>query len=132
MAKAKLKSQNISGTIIQEIKKVQQRLERISSLKIEEYEKYVDGKISKDAYVVAKELFNDEESELSGRIRVLESEIELQKNPKNEFVEHFKGKQRIEELSRELVAELVDSIYVFDENRIEIVWNFADEYGGVV
>ena len=54
------------------------------------------------------------------------------KDSDNQFVDHFKGKQRIKELSRELVAELVDSIYVFDENRIEIVWKYAEDYEKVV
>jgi site-specific DNA recombinase len=62
----------------------------------------------------------------------MEADYELQKlknkESENQFVEHFKKKQEIEELSRDLVNKLVDSIYVFGENQIEIVWNFADDY----
>ena len=50
----------------------------------------------------------------------------------NQFVEQFKGKDKIKELSRELVGELVESVYVFDEDRIEIVWKFEDGLGKTV
>ncbi|MDP2843137.1 MAG: hypothetical protein Q8O06_05820, partial [Acetobacterium sp.] len=66
----------------------------------------------------------------TAKISKLEAEDELLKfknmESGNQFVEHFKGKQKIKELSRELVSELVESVYVFDEERIEIVWKFED------
>ncbi|TWH59385.1 DNA invertase Pin-like site-specific DNA recombinase [Desulfitobacterium sp. LBE] len=136
ISKAATKSEKEIGTIVQEIRKAQQSIERFNALKVEEYEKYLDGKVSKDNYIQAKEKISFEMEKVTNQISKLETEYEIQNIKKqesdNQFVDHFKGKHKIKELSRELVAELVDSIYVFDENRIEIVWEFADDYKKII
>ena len=130
VSKAATKSEKEIATILQEIRKAQQAIERFNALKVEEYEKYLDGKVSKENYLKTKEKFSLEMEKASKQVTKLEAEYEVQKLKKqdsdNQFVDHFKGKHKIKELSRELVAELVDSIYVFDENRIEIVWMYRN------
>ena len=131
--KSKTKSENEVATLIQTIRRDQQSLERLNALKIEEYEKYLDAKISKESYLKQKEKLNQEIDNTAAKISKLEAEYQLLKfknmESGNQFVEHFKGKQKIKELSRELVSELVESVYVFDEERIEIVWKFEDVLG---
>ena len=130
--KEKEKSESEVADLLQSARKAQQHLERLNALKIEEYEKYLDGKIGKDDYLKQRGMYNQEIEQTSSQISKLEADYELQKlknkESENQFVEHFKKKQEIEELSRDLVNKLVDSIYVFGENQIEIVWNFADDY----
>src|SRR5665647_2275764 len=132
VSKTKSKSEKETASIFDSIRTDQQSLERLNALKIEEYEKYLDGKISKEVYLKQREKLNQEIEKTALKISKLESEYELHKlkstGSSNKFVEHFKSKYEIKELSRELVCELVDSIYVFDENRIEIVWKFADDF----
>ena len=134
--KSKTKSENEVATLIQTIRKAQQSFERLNALKIEEYEKYLEGKISKESYLKQKEKLNQEIDNTTAKISKLEAEYELLKFKNmelgNQFVEHFKGKQKIKELSREMVGELVESVYVFDEERIEIVWKFADDFEKVI
>lgn len=136
VSKAATKSEKEISTILQEIRKAQQAIERLNAFKVEEYEKYLDGKVSKDNYLKAKEKLSLEMEKATKQVSKMEAEYEIQnlkkKDSENQFVEHFKGKQKIKELSRELVTELVDSIYVFDENRIEIVWKYAEDYEKVV
>ena len=136
VSKAATKSEKEIATILQEIRKAQQAIERFNTLKVEEYEKYLDGKVSKDNYLKAKEMLSLEMEKATKQVSKMEAEYEIQNLKKqdsdNQFVDHFKGKQRIKELSRELVAELVESIYVFDENRIEIVWKYAEDYEKVI
>jgi len=134
--KVKEKTENEVTGILQDIRKAQQRSERLNVLNLEEYEKYLDGEIVKDEYLKQRASFNKEIEETKNKINKLETDYELQslksKESENQFVEHFKGKQEIKELSRELVDELVDSIYVFGENRIEIVWKFSDNYDRIL
>ena len=136
VSKTKSKSEKETVSIFDSIRMDQQSLERLNALKIEDYEKYLDGKISKEAYLKQREKLNQEIEKTALKISKLESEYELHKlkstGSSNQFVEHFKSKHKIKELSRELVSELVDSIYVFDENRIEIVWKFADDFEKVI
>src|SRR5665648_1100771 len=88
------------------------------------------------SYLKQKEKLNQEIENTTAKIIKLEAEYELLKfknmESGNQFVEHFKGKQKIKELSREMVGELVESVYVFDEERIEIVWKFADDFEKVI
>ena len=132
VSKSKSKAENAGVLIVQSIRKAQQFLERLNTLRIEEYEKYLDGNIGKEDYFTQKEKLNQEIEKVSSKISDLEADYEIQKlknlQSNNQFVEHFKDKHKIKELSRELATELVNSIYVFDENRIEIVWNFADDF----
>ncbi len=88
--------------------------------------------MSKDNYLRAKEKLSLEMEKATKQVSKMEAEYEIQNLKKqdsdNQLVDHFKGKHNIKELSRELVAELVESIYVFDENRIENVWKYAEEW----
>lgn len=122
--------------LLQSIRKSQEYLERLNALKIEEYEKYLDEQISKEEYLKQREQYNSEIEETTLQIKKLETDYELQKlknsESENQFVEHFKSMQEIKELTRELVDELVSSIYVYSEKEIEIVWNFADDYARVI
>jgi len=134
--KVKQKSENEILELLQSIRKAQQYIERLNALKIEEYEKYLDGNITKNDYLKRKEKYNGEIEETTFQINKLETEYELQKlknkESENQFVEHFKNKHEIKELSRVLIDELVDSIYVYSENEIEVVWNFRDDYVRVI
>ncbi len=127
------KSEDEVAGILQDIRKTQQRLERLEAFKIEEYEKYLEGKSTKDEYLKQRDSFNKEIEETNNKVSRLEADYELRKlkmrDSESQFIEHFKEKHEIKELSRDLVDELVEAIYVFGENKFEIVWKFADDYG---
>ncbi len=44
------------------------------------------------------------------------------------IIESFKRYEGFTELSKEMADELIDSIYVYGNETIEIVWNHMDEY----
>lgn len=84
--------------LLQSARKAQQHLERLNALKIEEYEKYLDEKISKDDYLKQREIYNQEIEQTSSQISKLEADYELQKlknkESENQFVEHFKKNRK--------------------------------------
>lgn len=45
----------------------------------------------------------------------------------NSFVEHFKQHKNINRLTRGVLVELIDTIYVHEDNRITIKVKFQDE-----
>ena len=45
----------------------------------------------------------------------------------NSFVEHFKQHRNIDRLTRGVLVELIDTIYVHEDNRITIKVKFQDE-----
>ena len=44
------------------------------------------------------------------------------------WVEHFKKNNKIKKLSRNVLKELIDNIYVFEDGHIKINFKYADEY----
>ena len=49
-------------------------------------------------------------------------------NEKNQFLAHFMKYQNITELKREILAKLIENIYVQENGNIVIRFRFADEY----
>lgn len=65
--------------------------------------------------------------------RIAELEAALQSNYQENgqpcsIIESFKRYEGFTELSKEMVHELIDSIYIYGSETIEIVWNHMDEY----
>ncbi len=46
----------------------------------------------------------------------------------NEWIEKFKKYENITELSRNIIDDLIDNIYVHEDNKITIKFNYEDEY----
>lgn len=118
----------------QNIRKSQAYKERLNAIKIEEYEKYLDGKIRKEEYLIKRDKLSRDIEKTDTEISNLEVAYETLKKGKeqNEFTERFKGKHEITELNREMIDELVEAIYVYGEKEVEIVWKFSDDYGRVI
>jgi hypothetical protein len=68
---------------------------------------------------------------LSQQIKSLREELrnlESKDAVKNEWLERFRKHRDIESLNRQLVTELIDTIYVHDGRRITIKFKFRDEF----
>jgi len=53
-------------------------------------------------------------------------------NSIEQFINSFKQFDLSNELTTEVINKLVDAVYVFDENRIEICFSFKDELEKVI
>lgn len=62
--------------------------------------------------------------ELLNEKKILESNLK----ESNHFLETFCNYQNIKELDRKILIELVDKIYIYEDNNIEVKFNFQDEY----
>lgn len=106
-------------------------LENVVHIKSGLYMDWKTGEITKEEYHHMKESFVIKEKDLRESIAQLENEIvesEKKHDESNEFIAHFKKYKKIEELDRKILDELVDTIYVYEEKRIKIVFKFRDEY----
>ncbi len=45
----------------------------------------------------------------------------------NRFVDRFKRYAEVQELTEEIVGDVLDSVYIHPGGQLEIVWNFCDE-----
>lgn len=110
-------------------------IERLKAEKIRQYELYANGTILKDQYLRKK-------SELIARIEKLESELKEQTaeyDYQSELLESATNMSAIvaslsgeKKLTRQMVNDLIENVYIYDPNRIEIVFQHEDEIARLV
>lgn len=106
-------------------------MERYSKLKVRVYEDYRDGFIGLQEYKDFIATYERKEKEEKGkrdqlagkRTQYLEGKGEGQ-----EWMRYFKECGQISTLNRAVLVTLVEGIYVFSANEIEIKFNYGDEF----
>ncbi len=113
-----------------EIEKLLSELEKVKRRKREVYEDFKDGLISKEEYISYREDYLTAEKNLEKKIRISKDEAEgyeKEDNFQNMRIKKLLATHSIAELTREIVVEIVDCIYIYEGRRIKIVYNFSDE-----
>ena len=96
---------------------------------MELYEKYVAGELEREDYLLRKESVNQKAVGFQEKVDEAEK-ILLEEKVRKERNSHLKGIAKyseISELSRPIVDELIETIYFYDPEHIEVVWSFKDE-----
>jgi hypothetical protein len=89
------------------------------------YEKFILGEIS-------KKFFQTEKSECSEKIDYFNSQISILKQAENDKFSHKKSVELADKIlseklsEREIVELLIDKVFIFPNNRIEIKWKISD------
>lgn len=95
------------------------------------YENKVDGIITHDEYLSMKQRYTDKITALQKVIAELEQErAEVLENSELNcsWMQKFIENRNVTELDRQLVVTLIDKIEIFEDKRIEITFNFKDEF----
>ncbi len=95
------------------------------------YPDWKKGFITQEMYISLKNKYSHKKEELIQLIGNLEIQKEAIRNgltTENRFIENFKKFQNITELSREIIVELIDNIYIYEGGKIEVEVKFRDEY----
>ncbi len=105
-----------------------QELEKAQKLLLEIYPDFKSGIISRGQYFALKEKYENAALKARESIERLNEEISAYKKgvKENEFIAAFKKFKGLKELTREVVVELVDNIYVHEGGEIEIHFKFKD------
>ena len=107
--------------------------EQIKTGKMESYELYVEGKISKEEYIARKKILTEREESLQAQMRIAEERLLALGRKKQSIDEQMEnaGKvtqySEITELTPELTKELIQKIVILRDGGIRIVWNFKDQ-----
>ena len=105
--------------------------ERIEQMKLSLYPDWKAGDISREEYHRLKEQFEQQQSKLDTRLASLQSRIDEVQNGVNEtnsFLSQFVKYRSLQTLTREVVVELIDMIYVHEGGKITIKFKFSDAY----
>ena len=92
------------------------------------YPDYKNGVIGKEQYLALKERYENKSEALKSTIVRLSEEVTKGSvNLGNAFIERFKKYRGLKELSRSVVIELIENIYVHGDGTIEIHLKCKDE-----
>lgn len=129
--RVKTKNQNDISVLIEQIRQLQATLSKLGASKIKAYEKYKDGTLDRESYTNLKADVSRQITETDARMVELEATLQSSNQENSQpysIIENFKRYEGVTELSKEMVDELIDSIYIYGSETIEIVWNHMDEY----
>lgn len=122
-----LKNENIENMIMTK----QNEISKISNFKRTLYEDWKNEDITREEYLEYKQKYENDIERLKLNIERLQNEkqkYENQNQNSNKWIEKFKEQKGITELSREIMMELIDCIYVHDNGNITIRFKFEDEF----
>ncbi len=128
--KIKTRTHNDITALTEQMKQLQAVLAKLRASKVKAYERYKAGTLDRDSYISEKEDTGKQIAKTDARMAELEMALQssYQKNSQPcSIIESFKRYEEVTELSKEMVDELIDSIYIYGSKKIEIVWNHMDE-----
>lgn len=121
------KNENVENMIIVK----QNEISKMSNFKMRLYEDWKNEDITREEYIEYKQKYENDIQRLKKNIERLENEkqkYETQSISSNEWIEEFKEKKGVSELSRDIMIELIDYIYVKENGDIKIRFKFEDEF----
>lgn len=108
------------------------RLKTCRRQKMELYEKFALETLSKESYLIQKQEIVQKEAEykkqaaeIGKKIAKAEAEKARENSPS---LKAFAKYTELEVLSYGIIQELVDTIYFYDPEHIEVIWNYQDDY----
>lgn len=103
--------------------------DKIRKWKQSTYEDWKEDLISKEEYISYREDYLKREEFLKNKIESLEKlkEPEEQNFFEAVWITRLLELGEVEDLDREIIVEMVDKIYIYENQRIKIVYNFTDE-----
>jgi DNA invertase Pin-like site-specific DNA recombinase len=126
------KSENNDSAVdaLKRIQSLQKEIKRLTGSKLTLYNQYSDNEINLGEYTGQRDAIDEKIKELSSRVNLLEKSSFLKENQlaeTNPIIKALEGIPYPAEYSDRLVTELIEYVTVFDKERIEIKWKFADD-----
>ena len=137
-----VKEINRTSTVCTQSKRLQQllkdrskELEKLTCVTDNLYMGWKCGDITRAEYVRMKAKFEQQAEQVKGIIANLQTEIQLSEKGvgnDNPYLTTFLKHENVKSLDRGLLVELIDTIYVHENNEITIQFNFADHHKRIV
>lgn len=114
-----------------QIIQIDREIDKIGADKLSSYQDYKDGILSKEDYLKYAKLCEDKIQKAQSNKENLMKKIENQQNTvdayENPWITKLRETERIDKLDRDIVEEMIDTIYLYEDKKIKIVYNFSDE-----
>lgn len=110
-------------------------LEKCQNMSMKLYDSFVDELITREEYRMMKEKFLVKMKEVDASIKALEAEQkEIMENAgeSNSWISRFLKYKGLEKLTHEAVVAMIDRVDVYEDKRIQITFNYKDEFRELV
>jgi len=107
------------------VKKAKSNLEKHNNERFDIYKKFRAEKISQDQFQAKRNEITIKIEALEEEIVVLENQAQL-RNAEDAVISQYRQYENFEVLNDEIIKTLIDKVYVYDKNHIEIIWKFTD------
>lgn len=127
-----MKVENINigiKNIEMQVKSYQELIKETRQYKQRAFENYSDGLLSKEDYIEYIDTYDTKIRNTNIKLEELQKGIENKLEQEKEFiywVEKFKNYMNVDELSREMVVELIDKIVVDSDKNINVYFKFGE------
>lgn len=117
-------------TMNDRIKNLTKKYEKYRQLKKMAYEDWKLGNIAEEEYKEYSETYTDSMNEIKNNIKNIEEELNKFKKSDNNaiWIDKFVKYKNITQLSKEVIDELVDDIFIHEGKEITIKFKYEDEY----
>lgn len=108
------------------IKKIKEELQKVENYKVQAFENFVDGLLNKNEYIKLKEKYESDEKKLQVDLQNYGGDVceNIEKTQFEKWLSNFTNDFNVEKLTREMVLNLINSIYIFEDKRIQINYRF--------
>lgn len=99
------------------------------------YQDFKDGLISKGEYLGLKKDYSEQENHIQSIIKNLDKELANTKKvveQKDQYLEKFIKHKGFDQLNRDILVDLVQQIYVYENKDVRIKFTFEDEYKNLI
>lgn len=111
--------------------KAKDEVSQADSMMLDLYPDWKAGIISKEEYLELKKRFETQKNCSMKKIQDIQGKIsdaEKGQNGRNQFVENFIKYRNIDKLTREVVVALIEMIYIYEDQKIKIVFKYQNPF----
>lgn len=124
------REKNLIDKYVGQINYLSQELKKINGKRENLFENFAEGILDEAEYQFAKKKYDDEAAEIEKKLtveRAKKTQLDDVLSLSNEWLGAIHQAEDITEIDSELVKHLVSSVKVFEDNRVEVELNFAEQ-----
>ena len=118
------------------LEQIEKRMKQISVSRVSAYERYAEGRLQRDIYLMERDKLNAENDRLSAEKERLEKEhLSLSQSRDRELTETCDMARRTltaDELTNDMLLFFIDHVNVYSGMRVEIIYRFSDEIARLI
>ena len=114
------------------IERLKKELQSVQGYKKKTYENYLEEILHREEYLFYHEEYEQKEKEIRKKIQLAEEERESFSEDEfyEKWMEKFIKYGELEEVTREIVTELIDKIVIYGDKSMDIVFRYQSPYEG--